>query len=131
MKAQSPADSVAQFVGAMNRGDLDAALKLYEPGASLVVEPGRVATGLPALREALAQFLVLRPTLTTEKHHIVEAGDVALYCAQWSLSGRDPGGNPVQLSGRAADVLRRQPDGNWLIAVDNPWGGEIVAGPVR
>ena len=125
MKTSSPLDAVTQFVNATNKGDLETALGLYEPGASLVVQPGVVATGTLALREALAGFMAL--TLTSEAHQVVEAGDVALYCSRWSLRGTDPAGNPVQMSGRSSDILRRQPDGNWLIALDNPWGTDIVA----
>ena len=125
MKTSSPLDAVTQFVNATNKGDLETALGLYEPGASLVVQPGVVATGTLALREALAGFVAL--TLTSEAHQVVEAGDVALYCSRWSLRGTDPAGNPVQMSGRSSDILRRQPDGNWLIALDNPWGTDIVA----
>ena len=127
MKTLSPLDAVTQFVNAMNNGDLESALGLYEPGASLVVQPGVVATGTLALRDALAGFAALKPTLTSEAHQVVEAGDVALYCARWSLRGTDPAGNPVQMSGRSSDILRRQPSGNWLIALDNPWGTDIVA----
>ena len=127
MKTLSPLDAVTQFVNAMNKGDLEAALSLYEPEASLVVQPGVVATGTLALREALAGFAALKPTLTSEAHQVVEAGNIALYCSQWSLRGTDPTGNPVQMGGRSSDILRRQPDGNWLIALDNPWGTDIVA----
>lgn len=127
MKTFSPLDAVAQFVNAMNQGNLETALNMYEPGASLVVKPGVVVTGTLALREALAGFVALKPTLTSETHQVVEAGDVALYCARWSLRGTDPAGNPVQMHGRSSDILRRQPDGNWLIALDNPWGTDIVA----
>ncbi|HEX9757349.1 MAG TPA: DUF4440 domain-containing protein [Nitrospiria bacterium] len=127
MKTLTPLDAVTQFVNAMNQGDLETALSMYEPGASLVVKPGVVATGTLALREALAGFVALKPILTSEAQQVVEAGDVALYCAQWSLRGTDPIGNPVQMSGRSSDILRRQPDRNWLIALDNPWGTNIVA----
>lgn len=127
MKTLSPLDAVTQFVDAMNQGDLETALGMYEPGASLVVKPGVVATGTVALREALAGFVALKPTLTSEVHQVVEAGDVALYCARWSLRGTDPAGNPVQMNGRSSDILRRQAGGNWLIALDNPWGTDIVA----
>ncbi len=127
MKTCSPREAVAQFVGAMNNGDLETALTVYEPGASLVVKPGVVVTGTVALREALAGFVALKPTLTTESQQVMEAGDVALYCSRWSLRGTDPAGNPVHMGGRSSDVLRRQPDGNWLIALDNPWGTDIVA----
>ena len=127
MKTRSPLDAVAQLVNAMNNGDLETALTFYEPGASLVVKPGVVATGTVALREALAGFVALKPTLTTESQQVMEAGDVALYCSRWSLRGTDPAGNPVHMGGRSSDVLRRQRDGNWLIALDNPWGTDIVA----
>ena len=60
MKTSSPLDAVTQFVNAMNKGDLEAALSLYEPGASLVAQPGVVATGTLALREALAGFVALK-----------------------------------------------------------------------
>ena len=127
MKTRNPLEAVAQFINAMNNGDLETALTFYEPGASLVVKPGVVATGTVALREALAGFVALKPTLTTESQQVMEAGDVALYCSRWSLRGTDPAGNPVHMGGRSSDVLRRQSDGNWLIALDNPWGTDIVA----
>lgn len=127
MKTLTPLDAVTQFVNAMNKGDLETALDLYEPGASLVAQPGVVVTGTSALRGGLAGFVALKPTMTSEAHQIVEAGDVALYCSRWNLRGTDPAGNPVQMSGRSSDILRRQADGNWLIALDNPWGTDIVA----
>lgn len=127
MKTSSPLDAVIDFVNAMNRGDLDTALSVYEPGTSLVVQPGTVVTGTSALREALAGFAALKPAITTEAYKIMEADGVALYCSRWTMRGTDPAGNPVQLGGRSSDVLRRQPDGNWLIALDNPFGAEILA----
>lgn len=120
-------EAVARFVEAMNQGNVEAALSLYEPDAAMVVKPGVVATGTAALRQALAGFAALKPSLTSEVERVVEAGDVALYCARWNLRGTDPAGKPVQMSGRSSDVLRKQPDGTWRIAVDNPWGTDIVA----
>ena len=35
-------------------------------------------------------------------------------------------GNAVQLNGCSSDVLRRQANGNWRIALDNSWGTEII-----
>jgi ketosteroid isomerase-like protein len=65
MKTSSPLDTVTHFVNAMNRGDLETALSMYEPKAPLVVQPSVVATGTQALREALAGFVALKPTITT------------------------------------------------------------------
>ncbi|MBI3344097.1 MAG: DUF4440 domain-containing protein [Gammaproteobacteria bacterium] len=127
MKISSPLDAVTHFVNAMNRGDLETALSMYEPEASLVIQPGVVATGTQALREALAGFAALKPAITTEAYKIMEADGVALYSSRWTMRGTDPTGNPVQLGGLSSDVFRRQPDGNWLIALDNPFGAEILA----
>jgi ketosteroid isomerase-like protein len=40
----------------------------------------------------------------------------------WSFTGTGPDGEPVKLTGRNADVLRRQSDGGWRFVIDNPWG---------
>jgi len=122
-----PIDTVNRLVDAINRGDLEKATKLYEPGAVLVVQPGKLARGSTQLREALAGFIALKPTLMSEAQEVVEAGDVALYVSRWNLRGTDPAGKTVVMAGESADILRRQEDGRWLIALDNPWGDQILA----
>ncbi|MBI5437117.1 MAG: DUF4440 domain-containing protein [Nitrosomonadales bacterium] len=126
MPTFSPVDAVTQLVKAINQGNLDAAVASYEPGATLIVQPGKVATGTKALRDALAGFIALKPTLTTESYQVVQSGDIALYCSKWNLKGVAPDGSIVQMGGTSSDVLRRQTNGQWLIAVDNPWGPGIL-----
>jgi ketosteroid isomerase-like protein len=53
---------------------------------------------------------------------VVTAGDLALMISDWSLTGKGPEGQPVQMAGRASDVLRRQRDGTWRAVIDNPLG---------
>src|SRR5262245_7672053 len=122
----TPLDTVNQLVRAINAGDLVAAVALYEPDAVLVVRPGQEARGWAQLREALAGFVALRATLTSEAQHVVETGDLALYLGRWTLRGTDPAGGPVVLGGESADILRRQRDGRWLIAIDDPWGAQVL-----
>jgi len=121
-----PAETLNQFAEALNRGDLEAAVALYEPKAVLVVEPGTLARGSGEIREALAGFIGLKPTLRVETEQVLEVGDVALNVGRWTLKGTDPTGQPVAFGGESSDILRRQPDGRWLIAVDNPWGAKIL-----
>ena len=121
-----PLNTVAQLVEAINRADLDRAVALYENDAVLVAQPGRIARGTAQLRDALAGFIAMKATLRSEAQQVVEAGDVALYVGRWSLRGTDPSGRPVATSGESADILRRQKDGRWLIALDNPWGAQIL-----
>jgi uncharacterized protein (TIGR02246 family) len=123
---QTPLDTVNQLVQAISAGDLATAVELYEPDAVLVVRPGQVARGRTQLREALAGFVALRATLTSEAQHVLEARDLALYLGRWNLRGTDSAGAPVTLGGESTDILRRQSDGRWLIAIDDPWGTQLL-----
>jgi ketosteroid isomerase-like protein len=124
-----PIDTVNELVQAINRADLERAVAAYENGATLVAQPGQLARGAAQLREALAGFIALKAVLRSEAQHLIEAEDIALYIGRWSLSGTDPSGNPVVMSGESTDVLRRQRDGRWLIALDNPWGAQVLPPP--
>lgn len=126
METPSPLDVVTRLVKAMNTGDLEMALSLFEPGATFVVKPGVVVTGASGIRHALAGFMAIKPTLMIEAQQIVKTGDVVQYCARWNIRGTDPSGNPVQLSGRSSSILRCQSNGTWLFLLDNPWGTDIV-----
>ncbi|MFZ5877011.1 MAG: YybH family protein [Nitrospirota bacterium] len=126
MATYGPAETVSQLIDALNKGNLEAALALYEPQAVMVAEPGRVASGKAALRKALEGFVALRPTIRSVKQAVVESGDLAQYCGEWTLAGTDPAGKVVNMAGKSSDVLRRQKNGTWKIVVDNPWGTGIL-----
>ena len=123
---KTPIDTVNQLLSAINRGDVEAAVALYEPDAVLIAQPGHPARGSAELRAALAQFAALNPTLRARAESVVEMGDLALYVGRWSLHGTDPSGQPVTMGGESSDILRRQRDGRWLIAIDNPWGAKVL-----
>lgn len=126
MSMATPLDTVNRLVRAINSADLATAVECYEPDAVLVVRPGQLARGRASVREALAGFIALRATLTSEAQHVLEAADLALYLGRWSLRGTDPTGAPVAVGGESADILRRQADGRWLIAIDDPWGAQLL-----
>jgi len=127
MEESGPSDVITRLVTALNACDLESAAALFEPGASFVIKPGVVVSGTAGIRQALEGFMALKPTVTIEAQKVVQAGDVAQYCARWSLKGIDPTGTHVQVGGQSFSILRQQPDGRWLFVVDNPWGTDIVA----
>ena len=49
-------------------------------------------------------------------------GDLALLINEWTMQATGPDGSPVQLTATTSDVVRRQPDGSWRVAIDNPYG---------
>lgn len=124
--ATKPEEAVQAFFDAFNRGDLVSVVALYEPKATLVPQPGSMAEGHVAIREALAGFLAMKPKLIPEKKSFVTSGDLALSVVKWTLTGTGPDGAPMRMEGTTSDVLRKQPDGRWLYAIDNPWGPAIL-----
>ena len=121
MPARNPEDLDRLVCEAISAGDLEAAVALYEPGASLVPEPGQIATGTEAIRQGMSGFIAMKPTLTLEEVKAVQAGDIALLSSRWSLTGTGADGNPVNMTGQGREVARRQPDGTWLFIVDDPF----------
>ena len=122
MAAKDPEEAVRMVAEAINAGRIDDIDDLYEPDAVLVVEPGKTVTGIAAVHEGFAAFMALKPALNTEHNFIVSAPDLALISSKWSLSGTDPEGKPVAMNATSMDVVRRQADGSWKVAIDNPFG---------
>jgi len=122
----APTSTVNQLIEAINHGDLDAAVALYEEDGLLVVQPGKIARGSEELRHALKGFITMKANLRSEAEQVIEYGDLALYLSRWNLSGTDPSGKAVTMGGQSTDILRRQRDGRWLIAVDNPFGPQAL-----
>src|SRR6185369_9775542 len=121
MAARRPEEVDQLFVQAFSVGDLEALVALYEPDATLVQQSGQVAAGNEAIRGALQGLLTLCGEFHQDVKSVVGTGDLALVRSDWSLVGTAPGGCLVNLSGRASEVVRRQPDGTWLYVIDNPF----------
>jgi ketosteroid isomerase-like protein len=85
-------------------------------------EPGQVASGTKAVREALTGLLALTPRIKLDVKKLAETGDIALTTSKWVLEGTGSDGKPVKAEGQSAEVARRQPDGTWLFVIDNPHG---------
>lgn len=111
------------LAAAYNAGDLDGVLALYNPKASFVTKPGVVADGPEVLCAALRRIVELGAQLTVRPDSFVSSDDVVLVLGRYTLSGRRRDGTPFELQSGFADILREQPDGSWLIAVDNGFNG--------
>ena len=123
MSAHTPAEVDLLLIEALNSGHVEAALALYEPGATYIPGPGHARTGQAAIREVLTEFLAQKPRLTIQVAQVVESGDLALLCSRWTLKATGPDGTPVELTGQGAEVVRRQADGTWRFVIDNPFAG--------
>ena len=122
MSRATPEQVLQSIVDGINTGDLDALMTLYEPDAAFAAQPGNLAHGHRGVRESLAGFLAMKGTLDLKVTRVLEAGGLALVAGTWSFVGTGADGHPVTLTGKNADVLRRQADGSWRFVIDNPWG---------
>lgn len=123
MSANTPAELLSLLTKHINTGDLQAIVACYEPEAVFVLpeDQGGEARGLEAIRAVYAQFLAMKPTLTSNPTVIVEASGVATVLGDWTLDGIGPDGGATTTSGRFRDVVRQQSDGTWLCLIDNPF----------
>ncbi|MFC7622428.1 YybH family protein [Microlunatus sp. GCM10028923] len=107
-RATEPGHLGPLLVEAINAGDLDGLVDLYEPEAALELPDGSVARGRAEIREFYAAFLAGRPVLTPgEPLPPLVVGDLALTNTR---IGPDT----------TCEVARRQPDGSWRWLLDRP-----------
>lgn len=121
--------TITEMVTAFHRGDIAGILHTYEPGAVVVGEPGAPISGTPALEAMFSRFIAAQARFTFTGHEVIHAGDLALHLAPWRMSGLAPDGSPLEASGLSVAVLRRQPDGRWLMVIDQPYGDSLQSGP--
>ena len=118
MPANSPEEVDVLFEKALNSGDVSGLVSLYEPNASLVGADGQPATGHDAIRGALQGFADMKPKIDLKVEKTVQVGeDLALCYGVWTLTTGDQ-----KMTGKSMEVVRRQADGTWLFAIDDPWG---------
>ncbi len=117
------------FVEAMNAGDLELAMTCWDEDTVFQTGPGtEPVRGMSDLRDALKAFIDLKPHLSVEEVHRVEAGDVVLVALKWHISGTGPDGEPLEIEATDSNVFCRQPDGTWKIRIDNPFHSAHIGG---
>jgi len=125
MPARKPEECDILLSEAIHKGNLEAAVALYEPNASYVLDSGQVITGQTAIREVFQSYLALKLKFTMQVKVVQSGkGDLALTGTTWSVTGIDENKKLFTASGKSAEVVRRQADGMWLFVIDNPHGGE-------
>ncbi len=107
--AKEPEDLARFFVERANAGDVEGLVARYEPDAALACGDGKVVVGSDQIRQFYAALLSSRPQFTPGvQAPALRNGDIAL------TSSHLGNGNTT------AEIARRQPDGSWLWAVDQP-----------
>ncbi len=120
------------FEAAFNSGQAENLAALYERHAALIVVAGdttnRSADGTAIEVQAELSALVgIGGKIQCDCLYAIKQGDIALISAAWVVSSiTDASGNKApDISGRSAEIVRRQEDGRWLYVVDHPTGASL------
>lgn len=114
---------------AINREDFDALMDFYADDATLVVMPGKQATGKAELRKAFVAIAEhFNHTLAVSQGEliVVEGGDTALVLADTRVKATMKSGESYVAERKATYVFKRAPGGRWLCVVDNSYGTDLL-----
>ena len=131
--ALKPEDCNRILLAALEAGDIDTSVNLYEPGAVLFAKSGETMSGHEAIRANNAALIALRPRFLIEEIIVTLSGDstIATTRMKADMHGTRPDGKPVQGAIHTLEVLRRQADGSWRYVIDDPFGSMRGAMPAR
>lgn len=118
--------TIQSMTEAFHTANLDGVMDSYEAGAAVVFEPGTPTTDASLLAEMFQGAFALNPKFDYSGHEVFVAGDIAVHFAPWTMKGETPDGQSIEQNGLSVAVLRKQPDGRWLMVIDNPHGGALL-----
>ncbi|CAM2070385.1 SgcJ/EcaC family oxidoreductase [Sulfidibacter corallicola] len=126
LEEQNVMKAVLGMTAAFHAKDIEGVMASYTPEAIVVFEPGKPTGDAESIREGFQGFFAVNPEFSYAWHQVYVTGDSAVHIAPWRMTGRAPDGTEINQSGLSVAVLRRQPDGKWLLAIDNPYGNTQV-----
>jgi uncharacterized protein (TIGR02246 family) len=122
MTSLTPEDCDRAFAQFVKARDLDSLMALYESDARYVRRDGTVVIGRAAIRPLL-QTLTSAPTdIEMRIVSLVALNGIAVIYNDWTIRTSNDRGRLHESTGQAVEIVRRQPDGQWLFAIDEPFG---------
>lgn len=123
MPARTPEDCDRLLSEYLAAGSLDDILALYEPQALFYTEDRQRLVGHDGIAEFFGAAAGAKPRLRYTLVEVLRDGDdLAMLYNDWTLTVTAPDGATSEQSGKAIEVVRRQADGSWRFAIDDPFG---------
>jgi ketosteroid isomerase-like protein len=123
-QALTPEECGRMLFKALEAGDIDTSVALYEPVAVLFQKSGQTVTGHQAIRASNEKLITLKPTFTLESVHVTLSGDgtIATTSFKATLDATRTDGKVIHDNIHTLEVMRKQPDGSWRYLIDDPYG---------
>jgi uncharacterized protein (TIGR02246 family) len=110
-------DLIDTWMAASRAGDTQTVLGLMTDDVVFMV-PGREPFGRPEFAAMSQGMKDVRVEGSSEIRELRVLGDWAYLRSYLQISVTPPGGNSVKRAGYTLTILRKQPDGRWLLARD-------------
>lgn len=110
-------DLVADWMAASQAGDAEKVLSLMADDV-IFLTPGREPFGKDEFRAAAESMKHVRMEGTSDTLEIEVLGNRAWLRNHIEITVTPPGGQPVRRSGYSLSILRKEPDGRWLLVRD-------------
>lgn len=107
--------TLAQLLDAMERGDVNAAARLYTRDAVLVYPDGEAARSQSEIRERLPADMRRMPRFRIQESDVEASGDMAFISGMYVYDDSSAGGAPVARLGNVTLVLWRTWERQWRI----------------
>lgn len=122
--ASTPEQCNRILLAALEAGDIDTSIAVYESDAVLFKKSGETLKGHEAIRQNNAFLIGLKPKFTIEFIKTTFSGDgsIATNRMKASMAGTNADGRSVQGEIDTLEVLRQQKDGSWKYIIDDPFG---------
>ena len=119
-RVTDPTQIHGAFMAATNAKDLDALAALYDPAGLAVELDGSEVRGSTAMREMFVGLTTAIAHIDGATRKVFVVGDIALTSGSWTAQIELPDGSVIEQTGTTAEVSVRQPDGTWLLLIDDP-----------
>lgn len=113
---------------AIKNEDFDTLMNYYTEDAILVVKPGMIARGKEEIKKAfiaIAKYFNNSIVPTQGEMLFLEAGDTVLVLSQ-TLLVADKIESEYAMERRATYVFKKNAQGEWLCAIDNSYGTDLI-----
>jgi uncharacterized protein (TIGR02246 family) len=120
MAAHRPEDWPRVFEQQLNAGDLDGVMALYAPDARFVPRSGDTIEGRDGIRPVVDELIRAKTRFRSRVRKVIVVGDVAVLYTDFEGTRLDASGQTVEVRSAAMEVLRRRPDGTWVLIVGDP-----------
>lgn len=113
---------------AIKNKDFKLLMNYYTEDAILVVKPGMIANGKVEIEKAfmaIANYFNNKIVPTQGDMIIFETGDTALVISQTFLDSEKKD-SEYSMDRRATYVFRKSSEGDWLCAIDNSYGTDLL-----